>query len=264
MNAPILGPSGRSIAGVPLCGDRLVRLTYLDESGNSPEEGFLTVCGVVIDGDRQLAAIENHFSILLLKHIPLEDRAGFIFHATDIWSGTGYFKDRDKWPLQKRLEILDDLTAIPKKFDLPVAAGAVDWSNFGFDLLKPGSTKHDRQVAAHTVAFGRCCMWVERFMRMTWPNEITILIAEDRDKVRAELKEAIAVFRNPAAVLHLQLDEDWFPFRKIKDTVHFAKKSESRALQVADTCTFIVRGNMLKKPHNDRFFSVLRPQIVAS
>lgn len=143
-----------------------MRLTYLDEAGNAPNEGFLVVGGVLIDGDRLLGAVENHFSILLLKHIPLEDRAGFIFHASDIWSGGGYFKDRAKWPLEQRLAILDDLIAIPAKFDLPVTFGTVDWAKFGFDILKPGSSEHDLQVAAHTVAFGHCCMGVERFMRI--------------------------------------------------------------------------------------------------
>jgi hypothetical protein len=239
-----------------------VRLSYLDEAGNSPGEGFLVVGGVLIDGDRQRGGVENHFTILLQKHVPIEDRAGFIFHATDIWSGGGYFKDRDKWPLQKRLAILDDLVAIPAKFDLPVVFGTVDWSKFGFEILKPGSTEHDLQVAAHTVAFGHCCMGIERFMRMTFPNEITILIAEDRDKVRKALKDAISVFRNPPAVAQLGLDPEWFPFVIIKDTVHFAKKSESRALQVADACSFILRGHFLKRKHNDRFYKVLKPNLI--
>ena len=131
--------------------------------------------------------------------------------------------------------------------------GTVDWSKFGFEILKPGSTEHDLQVAAHTVAFGHCCMGVERLMRMTLPNEITILIAEDRDKVRKALKDAIAVFRNPLAVAQTGLDPEWFPFVSTRATVHFAKKSESWALQVADACTFILRGHFLKRKHNDRF-----------
>jgi hypothetical protein len=61
----------------------------LDEAGNSPGEGLLVVGGVLIDADRKLGGVENHFSILLQKHIPLEDRAGFIFHASDVWSGGG-------------------------------------------------------------------------------------------------------------------------------------------------------------------------------
>jgi hypothetical protein len=253
-----------SIAGIPLQGDRLVRLTYLDEAGNSPDEQHLVVGGVLVDGDRQLSGVENHFSILIQKHIPLDDRAGFIFHATDLWSGGGYFKDRNKWPLEKRLEILDDLVAIPAKFELPVAVGSIDWSTFTIDLLNPGSSKHDLQIAAHTVAFGHCCMGIERFMLAALPNEITILIAEDRDKVRASLKEAISAFQNPVVAMQLHMDPNYFPFGVIKDTVHFAKKNESRSLQVADVCTFILRGHFMEKKHNDRFWKVLEPQLIWS
>ena len=57
----------QSIVGVPLSGDRLVRLTYLDEAGNSPNEGFLVVGGVLIDADRKLSGIENYFGILFAK-----------------------------------------------------------------------------------------------------------------------------------------------------------------------------------------------------
>src|SRR5262245_3707207 len=84
--------------GGPLDGNKLMRLTYVDEGGIAKHEGFMVVSGAIIDGDRQLVAIENHLDILVQKHIPEEDRPGFIFHATEIWSGGGYFKDRNKWP----------------------------------------------------------------------------------------------------------------------------------------------------------------------
>jgi hypothetical protein len=135
-----------------------MRLTYLDEAGVSPEQGTLVVAGPLIHGDMQLDAIENHLGYLTFKHIPHADRAGFIFHATDIWSGKGCFKDRDQWPLDKRLEILDDLIAVPSKFELPIAYGAIDWRKITFDILKPGAVQLDLYIAAHTIAFGHCCM----------------------------------------------------------------------------------------------------------
>jgi Protein of unknown function (DUF3800) len=246
-----------------LRGKKLVRLVYLDESGVSTNETVLTVCGAIVHGDTQLAAIENHFGILLQKHIPWEDRPGFVFHATHIWSGGGYFKNREKWPLERRLEILDDLIAIPRKFDFPVSYGTVSWPDFPMEILVPDKrTEHERQVAGHTIAFGHCCMGIERFVRETFPDEFVILIAEDRAEVRASLKNIIAVFRNPAAVQQLGLsDPDYFPFNHIRDTVHFAKKSESRHLQIADVCAFVMRGHFMKTKHNERFFNVLRPQL---
>jgi hypothetical protein len=61
-----------------------MRLTYLDEAGTQPNEKWLVVAGPLIEGDTQLESIENHFGMLVFKHIPFDDRPGFIFHATDI------------------------------------------------------------------------------------------------------------------------------------------------------------------------------------
>ncbi len=47
-----------------------MRLTYVDEGGIAKHEGFMVVSGAIIDGDRQLVAIENHLDILVQKHIP--------------------------------------------------------------------------------------------------------------------------------------------------------------------------------------------------
>jgi hypothetical protein len=82
---------------------------------------------------------------------------------------------------------------------------------------------------------------IEKFMRLAF-------IAEDREKVRVSLKQAVTAFRNPLAVHQLGLHPEFFPFIKIRDTVHFAKKDESRHLQVADICTFVMRGLSKKNP----------------
>jgi hypothetical protein len=126
-------------------------------------------------------------------------------------SGTRYFKDREAWPLEKRLEILDDLISIPAKFDVPVAFGAIDWKNVTPDLL-------------------------------TKPT----------------------IFRNPAAVMQLglELTGDYYPFRKIKDTVHFAKKEECRHLQLADACAFVMRQHYMRNERSDRFWNVLKPLLI--
>jgi hypothetical protein len=50
-----------------------MRLTYLDEAGVSPNQIALVVGGAIVHGDSQLEAIENHFGILLLKHIARTD-----------------------------------------------------------------------------------------------------------------------------------------------------------------------------------------------
>jgi hypothetical protein len=55
-----------------------------------------------------------------------------------------------------------------------------------------------------------------------------------------------------------------FPLKKIRDTLHFAKKDESRHLQLADLCSFVTRGHLTKHPHNPRFFEPLKGNFILS
>ena len=71
-----------------------MRIVYLDESGTSRGERLAVVAGVVIDGDNQLVALEEHMERLVERHIPRDNREDFFFHATNIWSGNKYYKDR--------------------------------------------------------------------------------------------------------------------------------------------------------------------------
>jgi hypothetical protein len=183
-----------------------MRLTYVDEGGIAKHERFMVVSGAIIDGDRQLVAIENHLDILVQKHIPEEDRPGFVFHATDIWSGGGYFKDRSKWPRDRRLLILEDLSKIPKHFDVPIAWGYVDKSKFPDPKFACLFSTAEIDVATHVMAFTECSLVTEMFMRKC-TNEITVMIAEDRDVVRRAVKEAHAMYRKPAEIKKYGLDK---------------------------------------------------------
>jgi Protein of unknown function (DUF3800) len=240
-----------------------MRLTYVDEGGIAKHEGFMVVSGAIIDGDRQLVAIENHLDILVQKHIPEEDRPGFIFHATEIWSGGGYFKDRNKWPRDRRLLILQDLSKIPKHFDVPIAWGHVDKSKFPDPKFACLFSTAEIDVATHVMAFTECSLVTEMFMRECTTNEITVMIAEDRDVVRRAVKEAHAMYRNPAEIKKYGLDKNrLLPFRHIRDTVHWAKKEESRHLQLADACTFFIKGHLNKNVLGEQFYSELRPMLL--
>lgn len=239
-----------------------MKLVYQDEGGTAVHELFLVVSGVVVDGDRQLVAVENHLDILVQKHIPEHDRPGFIFHATDIWSGAKYFKDRDKWPMERRLEILRDLARIPGRFDIPVAWGFVDKGKFPDPKFAIAFAQEEVEVARHVMAFTDCSLVVEEFMRAC-TDEIALIIAEDRDIVRQAIKEAIALYRSPEQLKAWKLDKkQLLPFRRIRDTVHFAKKPESRHLQLADACTFFIKGHLNQQVRGDFLFAELKPMLL--
>jgi hypothetical protein len=240
-----------------------MKLVYQDEGGTAPHEPYLVVAGVIVDGDRQLVAIENHLDILLQKHIPEEDRDGFIFHATDIWSGKKYFSDRERWPFERRLEILGDLARIPGHFDVPVAWGFIEKAKFPDLKMAIAFDAAGIDVARHIMAFTDCSLVVEYFMRECTKNEIALIIAEDRDIVRQAVKEAIALYRSPAELKAWGLDKkQLLPFRHIRDTVHFAKKPESRHLQLADACTFVIKGHLTNQVRGDSFYAELKKMLL--
>ena len=95
-------------------------------------------------------------------------------------------------------------------------------------------------------------------MREAWPDEVALIIAEDRPLVREAIKEFHAITRDPSAVKRYDLDDGHFPFTRIRDTVHWAKKKESRHLQLADMCSFFIRGRLCGNRHAEPFYSALR------
>jgi hypothetical protein len=101
-----------------------VRFVYVDESGISVNHTHLVVAGIVVHGDVQLNPVEGYMRHLIKEYVAEEDRNGFAFHATELFSGSGkVFSNRDKYPLTRRLEALKEVLSVPGKFKLPVVFG---------------------------------------------------------------------------------------------------------------------------------------------
>jgi hypothetical protein len=91
----------------PLFGQNLVRLIYLDETGTTSRATFLSVAGVILHGDYEWPGVDERIVALIERYIPEPDRLGFVFHATDIFHGSGYFDRRkpewettdQRWPI---------------------------------------------------------------------------------------------------------------------------------------------------------------------
>jgi uncharacterized protein DUF3800 len=247
-----------------------VRLIYLDEAGisNPAQEPLLVVAGVAVNADRQFKQVEAYLDELIEKHVPKEKRDGCVFHAMDIFHGTKRF-DRKSWSFEKRLEILDDLAAIPKKFDLPICYGLTDRPSIPGLLMGPASPSLI-EIIAHGHAFFKFLMQMEVVLRATAQDEVGMLIAEDRDRVRKALKVAHAGFRGRALK---EFQADWeklkeglfkllLPLERIVETVHFAQKGESSLLQVADICAFAIKRHCMQASHSDRLYNPMRDQLV--
>jgi Protein of unknown function (DUF3800) len=235
-----------------------VRFIFLDEGGISKHEPFVVVAGPFVDGDKELIPLENHLEELVEKHIPEEEREGFVFHTKDIWTGAKYFRDRQKWPIHKRVAILDDLVRIPETLELPIVCQFVERARFPFSPLPHDPADKDLSIGIHAVTFAACSLLAERIMRKWWPSEVAQLVSEDNDQARATIKEVQALFRNGADLKRNNIDVDCLPLTRIRGSVHFAVKSESKPLQLADVCAFFIRGHLAGHPKNAQFYDVLK------
>jgi hypothetical protein len=246
-----------ALFGGALYGDKLVRLTYLDESGlfNAGQEPYIVVGGVIINADSKMELVENRIDDLIQKHIPEEDRNGFVFHATELWSGGRYFK-RDKWSQAKRWEILMDLVNIIPEIRLPLVCGR--WSR-KLELENPGRLKkHDQEKLMHCLAFLDACTTIELYMRQVAQDEITILVAEHNGEIVKTSKETFVVMQGEELLTEPAFRQ-MLPLQKIKDTIHFATKNESKCLQIADLCTFFSKKRLVKDKAARPFYDVLKP-----
>jgi hypothetical protein len=179
----IMGP--RSLSGAPLAGDNIVRFVYVDEAGlsNPKHEPVLIVAGVIVNADQQLVALERHLEKLMMRHIPREHHDGFVFSAKDLFNGnkTVFRRDDPQWTLSKRLEIADDLAAIPAKFRLPICIGMYN---------RVSNTQNVDVVGQHALAFMSCAMSAEDWMRRNSPNEVCMIVAENNDSAKKLISDS--------------------------------------------------------------------------
>ena len=76
-----------------------MRIAFLDEAGRSRQEPTIVVGGIVIHGDRTYRKLVDRLREIAEQFIPEPDRSGFVFHAKDIFHGSGrYFGNRELWP----------------------------------------------------------------------------------------------------------------------------------------------------------------------
>jgi len=249
-----------------------MRLIYLDEAGisNPAEEPFLIVAGIAVNADRQFKEIEAYLDGMAQRHIAPQKRGLVAFHAMELFHGTKNFH-RDSWPFETRLAILDELASIPKKFDLPICWGGTDREKVPNFLDPPSESERHLEQLVHGHAFWKFIAQMEIVMRATANDEVGMLIAEDREAVRGILKIGHAIFRGRVpqelqnSLEEIRKEAPWaklLPAERIIEKVHFAQKTESSLLQIADICAFAIKRAFMKASHWERLYRSLEGQIV--
>lgn len=173
-----------------------MRIVYLDEGGISHNEPALCVAGVMIHGDNQWREVERAIDDLIAAYIPEDDRLDFVFHATDIYHGSGYF-GRSKWDRSTREEILKSLAKTIEDYHLPIVIGGYKKDTFaaGQNLFEECETNLKHSTMQLTSAMD-CAMWADRWLARYAPQENAMIVAEDTDRVKPMIKRAIRTFRS--------------------------------------------------------------------
>jgi hypothetical protein len=253
----------RSFGGGILEGNKLVRIAYLDEAGisNPAHEPWIVVGGIILHADEHWRPLEEHFRALARRYLPNDPKP--LFHAQEIFHGTGKFdRNSNQWPRNRREHLLSELIEIPRKFDLPVVMGFHHREQFAKQILKnhPAVTPAACNTITHADTFCKAAAVVDGWMNRVVRNETAMIIAEDTPRMKKALKFLHGEYTN--RYREIGTGGKVFHSSHIVETVHFAAKSESMPLQIADACAFVFKRHLMDKVDADAFIDVLRPQIV--
>jgi len=253
-----------ALGGGCLHGRKPVYYIYSDEAGTSAREPITVVVGVLIHADRHWRAAADFLQEVLDDHIPKPLRPGFVFHATDVWSG--YREYDNVWSREDRADCIAAVASIPRILGAALAVGKVRR-----DAGAPDNTPIPMEDLQHLMAFWLCMGRANKYVR-DWgeEGEVATLVAEDVPKKRKLLKIAL---RMPQAAheideLHVRpAREDREAGRivqtlagdidRIIDTVHFVEKDEAPLLQLADACAFSFRRYFAGHSHGEQLVTAM-------
>jgi hypothetical protein len=232
-----------------------VRFIYLDEAGTSANEPVAVVAGVIVNADQQWKVLEAHLGGVCANYIPEQDRKGFVFHATELFSGGKYF-DRSRWPLAIRLEILRAILSVRARLGVSVSVG--------YSFKEEGKFKNESGYALvrHMMAYAACLAGCEAYLREFGADgEVAMVVAEDSPDVRRHIREAHSAIIDPKS--DFPAFRELIPFRHIVDTVHFADKNQSALLQYADAFAFTLRRHFAGYSHTDQLVDAIKGPLIS-
>lgn len=198
----------------------MMKYVFLVESGTSSGENPTFVVGVIID-ESQLDILCKELKAVIAKHIPPEDQAGFLIHATDIFNRKRYFKNHD-WGYDERMNILKDVLDIMVKYKLPVAMGY----HIG---------EEDYRIK-YPFAFYNCLDIAGKFNSHFSAHKMKIT-AENIDGIKGKLQEHYKELRGENS----PLKNIYKHLGSFDEVITFAKKEEEPLLQFADVFAFTSR-----------------------
>ncbi len=229
----------------------IVFVAYSDESGigNETEEPIVIVSAIVIHPVSQWSDLHNEIQRLIQEHLPSKAAAGREFHTHDLFGQLSR-------PNYKNL--LVGLLQTLVKFKIPVFYGAVHRKGMRERMHAMGFHWKDRNILRMTqgFAFYMCAHRVETDFHTFAPNERLLWIADHADAAIV-MKEFLRFTQKEPLVENMpttRLDH-------IIDTLYFGDSKDSRALQLADACNYVIRRFLAGKANAEPYYRIIQPQI---
>jgi len=243
-----------------------VNIAFLDDAGHSRREPIVVVGGVLIHGEETSEALARTLDDIAAEFIPEADREGFVFHAKDIFHGGGYFNDPKAWPRERRWPILRALALLPGEFGIPVVFGYLNKAQYVLQMPadphpEAALSNHHAELMdlkEHSIAFTNAETAIELQMRGSQPDQTCTVIAENAGRVRQSVAMAHGI-RRDSGIASGNVPAP--PTATIMNTPCFAQKADSRPLQLADTCAFLILRRLTRQQSSQAFFEALAPQL---
>lgn len=223
-----------------------MKLIFIDEAGVSAVEPVTVVVGLIADADKHVFGAEQMVKECL-RAVPSHIRKNFVFHSAEIFNDASKHKE---WVPEDRLQLLESMMSIPKKIGMSITL-SVFWRN-SVDL---SDQSKDIGISSsqfeHLIAFSECLTVSDAGIRRHGrPLELAMAIAEDVEQMRRYLrviprgdeglylsKEHLRKTSKDKEAKYITQSGD-IRIERIRNPVHFVKKSEDLIVQIADACAF--------------------------
>jgi hypothetical protein len=240
----------------------IVRLIYFDEAGTASEvqEPITVVASVIIHGDQQWGAIEQHLDWIIQNVVPEESRQSFRgFHAKELFS-SGY-PITDQWGRAKRWEVFTAFLETFNRFgELPIVWMGIERRLFRIKMAEIDPTADlTGPYLARQFAFAFCLQGTNEWFRSHAPDEKGICIAESTDWQLVQfMRQAHSSYRKVpmiAAMAETKLDH-------LIDAISFRDKYETLGVQLADACNLLIKRHEMGKTDSEPFYQMIRQSMV--